>query len=225
MLGRTGGQEIRQLMFEASSPPPSTENPRHDARMGHSGHAPPAWEPAAPVPRHGAPGTMPGRAGVRRARASMTASRLCCVRPAPGVAVIDPVRSGRPATRAARRPPGPGLGCGPRAARHAQGQGTALSIRQDADLGAAAVPAAAREQDRLFVETRPIVLSHNTAGQIRVGLPVGHPARPDVPVPPFGLAVIDRIPLPVSVRPPTPGGAPRTALPRIDGHALHCPHT
>ena len=214
-------------MFEASSPPPSTENPRHDARMGHSG-----WPRAARVgasrPRSTAwragyharsRGRAPGPGEHDSLQALLRSPR------APGVAVIDPVRSGRPATRAARRPPGPGLGCGPRAARHAQGQGTALSIRQDADLGAAAVPAAAREQDRLFFETRPIVLSHNTAGQIRVGLPVGHPARPDVPVPPFGLAVIDRIPLPVSVRPPTPGGAPRTALPRIDGHALHCPHT
>ena len=45
------------------------------------------------------------------------------------------------------------------------------------------------------------------SGQVRVGQPVGHPARPDAPVARVGLAAIDRVPLPVLDRQLAPGGA------------------
>ena len=54
--------------------------------------------------------------------------------------------------------------------------------------------------------------------QLRRGPHASHPARPDALIAPVGLAAVDRVPLPVRGRPPTPGGArPRHPAPR--GHA------
>ena len=66
-------------------------------------------------------------------------------------------------------------------------------------------------------------------GQRRISLPVGHPARPDALIAPAGPAALDRVPLPVRGRPPTPEGA-RLRHP-ARGHAktatrfIACVHT
>ena len=85
------------------------------------------------------------------------------------------------------------------AARHAQTQGTTLSIRQHVELAPEAAPAEAEDGLRLSFLGRarrarvraPDRAAPPHGGQIWIGLPVGHPARPDTPVAPVGLATVD----------------------------------
>ena len=98
---------------------------------------------------------------------------------------------------------------GPRATRHAQAWGTAPSIHQTEDRGVEAVPAMAEGGSRPFWFGRARLYCPPHGGPIRIGLPVGHPARPDAPVAPVGLTTIDRVPLPVRGWPPNAKGHPR----------------
>ena len=133
---------------------------------------------------------------------------------AAGVAVPSPVRDQADPGRA-------GLGF-PRAwvrswrhglPRYAQAQGAALSIRQAMDLGAETAPTAAEGRIRLFFgRARRAYVSapdrsvHPRSGQIQIGLHVDHQVRPDAPIAPIVIATINRVPLPVLGRQPTPRG-------------------
>ena len=112
-------------------------------------------------------------------------------------------------------PQGSGLGAVEvRAARHAQAQRTALSIRQDEDQGAEAAPAAVESGLRLFGLGRARERSGRArpycpaARAARSGSPCrGRQARPDTLVTPVGLAAIDRVPLFALGGPLMPGRA------------------
>ena len=112
----------------------------------------------------------------------------------------------------------PGLGAVVALApRPAQAQGVALSSRQVMDLGAEAAPAATERGIRRFLLGRarcayvraPDRAVGQHGGQIWIGLPVSHQARPDALIAPAGITAIDRIPFPVRGRQPPLGGARR----------------
>ena len=169
------------------------------------GHAPPPLEPTeAPfssVARQ-VPFRVAGRGFVCRLRAAMTASTSCGARPA---------RKASPslARSALRQDRGVSVQASPKARawmrlergpRHAQAQGTALSIRQGGDRGTEAAPAAARSGLRLFFAGGAPVRAPDRAVPPHGG-PAGAAIRPG------RLAAIDRVPLPVRGRPRTPGRA------------------
>ena len=113
-----------------SRPPPSTENPKNDARIYHNGWPCAARVGAAGAPFHGIARLVPfwgvGLGFVRRADGNDGLNALPHPLRAQGVDII-----------------GAGLGVvGARAARHAQAQETALSIRQDVALSTEAAPIA-----------------------------------------------------------------------------------
>ena len=154
--------------------------------------------------------------GVRAPLPGRNDGRGASLRPprAEGVAVIGSVgyqagpRHARPSFHQ-----GPGLGAVVAlAARHAQAQGTSAAIRQDMDLGAKSAPVTAEGRIGLSVfgrVGRAHMRAHDRAiqphgGQIRIELQVGHPARPDAPIAPVGIAAIDRVPLAVRGRQLTP---------------------
>ena len=88
------------------------------------------------------------------------------------------------------------------------------------------VPAEAEGRSRPFWLGRARLYCPPHGGPIRIGLPVGHPARPDAPVAPVGLTTIDRVPLPVRGWPPMPRAhacALSRRVVRTDGRALRGP--
>ena len=154
--------------------------------MGHSG-----WPRVArvgarrgSVPRRCAPGTVPGRKDGLEALLRQLGAE--------GVTVLGPVGDQAGPRRVRPRcHQGPGLSA-VAALTACRAQGPAASIRQDVELGAEAAPAAA--------EGAPARAVQSHGGQIRIGLQVGPPARPDASVAPVDLAAIDRVPLAVRGR-------------------------
>ena len=111
---------------------------------------------------------------VRRTRAEMTALMSCCAnRVRKASTSLGPGRDQiGSAARPSRWPPRPGPGCcRDAAARHAQTQGTTLSIRQHVELVPEAASAEAEDGLRLsffgapaaLAGARPTVLSRRTA--------------------------------------------------------------
>ena len=219
--GKRAGAASRQcgvLTSSRSRPPPSTENPGNAVRMGRSG-----WPRAAGVGARRC--RVPRRCASGRGAGDAYAGPKPERRPQ-GVAVLGSVASGRGGARQSRLRPGFRPKCG-RGVRHAQVQGTTCRpVRLWIWVRKSPRHNRARDQAPYLCGRayRAHACAHDRTvpphgGSIRIGLPVGHPARPDALSAPVGLAARDRVPLPVRGRPPTPRGTRlRPPVPR--GHAF-----
>lgn len=181
------------------------------------GHAPPAFEPVE-VPFHDIARWVPFRVvglGVCAPGPGRNDGLDALPRP-PGVSVIGPVRD-----QARPRRVRPGFHrirawvlsrCWSPDTRRCRGR--PLQSARMWIWGAEAASAAAEGGVRLsfFGAYAALACAPDRAvqphsGQVRVGQPVGHPARPDAPVARVSLAAIDRVPLPVLDRQLAQGGA------------------